>query len=432
MEVFNMLETRRKFVLGGLSLTTLAMMGKFALAQGKQVNVFAHRVMQNVSNGTKGGDVTQLFTKATGATVNWVTFETGPLHDRLFREASLGESTVDVAFILNTYATPRIAQLFEPLDPYLAKDPIEDMEDLFPGLVQAVRFKNSLHAIPYRHASTGLHYNEEILAERGFKNPPKTVEELVEIAKKCTYTRPNGTPVVGLILPGVAYPEVIAFARAWDADFITPDMKVVANSKEMVTALTVIRDMYLAGAVPKNLTGMKTEDANTWMQTGRAAMAFSSMSRNGLYNDPAKSQVSGKIKTTFFPVAKELLGKYPVAPTKVEFWSMAIPKNSKNKELAWKFIKIMSSKEATLAAALNGNGPVRNSTYDDPRMNSSVSYAQDERKVLLVSRVPLPAFDNAAKAADFFKEEAESAVLGMKSPQRAMDDLTARVQKLIN
>jgi multiple sugar transport system substrate-binding protein len=234
-----------------------------------------------------------------------------------------------------------------------------------------------------------------------------------------------------MILPGVAYPEVIALARAWDADFITPDMKVVANSKAMVAALTMIRDLYTAGAIPKNLTGMKAEDANTWMQNGRAAMAASSMSRNGLYNDPAKSQVSGKIKTTYFPVAAELKGKYEVAPTKVEFWSMAIPKNSKNKDLAWSFIKAMSSKEAALAAALNGNGPIRSSTYDDPRIKTALPYAEAERKVLKVSRVPLPAFDNAARAADFFKEEAEAAVLGMKSPQQAMDDLTTRVQKLI-
>ncbi|MDF2810198.1 MAG: extracellular solute-binding protein [Microvirga sp.] len=423
--------TRRGVLAGGLAASALPAFADRAQAQGKTINVFAHRVLQNVSNGTKGGDVTQVFAQQTGTTINWVTFETGPLHDRLFREASLGESTVDVAFILNTYATPRVASLFQPLDPYMAKDPVAEMNDIFPGLVKGVTLDNKLFAVPFRHASTGLHYNEEIFAERGIKGPPQTMEEFVEVAKKCTYTRADGTPVIGMILPGVAYPEVIALARAWDADFITPDMKVVANSKAMVAALTVIRDLYTAGAIPRNLTGMKAEDANTWMQNGRAAMAASSMSRNGLYNDPAKSQVAGKIKTTFFPIAQELKGKYEVAPTKVEFWSMAIPNNSKNKELAWGFIKAMSSKEAAIAAALNGNGPVRNSTYDDPRIKAALPYAEDERKVLKVSRVPLPAFDNAARAADFFKEEAEAAVLGMKTPQQAMDDLTVRVQKLI-
>ncbi len=148
------------------------------------------------------------------------------------------ESTVDVAFILNTYATPRVASLFEALDDYMAKDPIEDPKDIFPGLVQGVTLDKKLYAVPFSHASTGLHYNEEIFAERGIKGPPQTIEEFVEVAKKCTYTRADGTPVVGMILPGVAYPEVIALARAWDADFITPDMKVVANSKAMIAPST--------------------------------------------------------------------------------------------------------------------------------------------------------------------------------------------------
>ncbi|GGA61723.1 ABC transporter substrate-binding protein [Pelagibacterium lentulum] len=426
-----MLINRRHFISAGAAAAAFPLISNVSFAQSGEIGVFAHRVLENVSNASAGGDATRFFREATGAGVNWVTFETGPLHDRVFREASLGESSVDVAFLLNTYLTPRVSTLFEPLDDFMANDPIEDMEDIFPGLREAVQMDGAHYAVPYRHASTGLHYNEEIFAERGLTQPPHTIEEFIEYAKQCTYTREDGTPVVGFILPGVAYPEVIAFARAWDADFITSDFEVVANSPAMVRALTAIRELYEAGAIPRNLTGMTAEDANTWMQNGRAAMAMSSMSRNRLYNDPQSSQVAGKIQTTMFPVAEELLGVYEVAPTKVEFWSMAIPANSQNKELAWQFIKHMSGREATLSAALNGNGPVRNSTYDDPRVMENLPYSQAERQVLQVSRVPLPAFDEAARAADYFKEEAESVVLGLKEPQQAMDDLVARVRPLL-
>ena len=57
-------------------------------------------------------------TKASGVAVEWTTFDTGPLQERLFREASLSETTIDVGFVLNTQAVPRTAALFEPLDPY--------------------------------------------------------------------------------------------------------------------------------------------------------------------------------------------------------------------------------------------------------------------------------------------------------------------------
>jgi multiple sugar transport system substrate-binding protein len=237
--------------------------------------------------------------------------------------------------------------------------------------------------------------------------------------------------VVGFLLPGVTYPNVIDIARAWDGEFITPDMKCVANEKPMVNAITLLRELFVAGAFPRNFAGISTEEVNVWMQNGRAALIINSMGRNQIYNDPQRSQFPGKIRTTTIPVSRELAGRFEVAPAKVEFWGMAIPRASRNKERAWSLMKEMVSRENTLKAALNGNGPVRNSTYDDARIRARVPYADAERAVLKVARVPMPAFDQAARAADFFKEEAEAAVLGMKTPQQAMDDLVRRVQPLL-
>jgi multiple sugar transport system substrate-binding protein len=155
------------------------------------------------------------------------------------------------------------------------------------------------------------------------------------------------------------------------------------------------------------------------------------MGRNRIYNDPQKSKFPGRIKTVAVPASQTLAGKYDAAPAKVEFWGMVIPRNSKRKDLAWSFIKAMSAKQATLKAALNGNGPVRASTYADAGFSSSVPYAAEELKVLKVARVPLPAFDEAARAGDLFKEEAEAAVLGMKTPEDAMASLVKRVQPLL-
>jgi multiple sugar transport system substrate-binding protein len=205
----------------------------------------------------------------------------------------------------------------------------------------------------------------------------------------------------------------------------------VANEKPMVNAVTLLRELFVAGAFPRSFAAINTEDVNVWMQTGRAAMVVNSMGRNAIYNDPARSQFPGKIKTTTIPISREFANKFEVAPAKVEFWGMAIPKNAKNKERAWSLMRAMLSKDSTLRAALNGNGPVRNSTYDDVRVRAQLPFAEDERKVLRVARVPMPAFDNAQRAADFFKEEAEAAVLGMKTPQAAMDDLTRRVRPLL-
>ena len=71
------------------------------------------------------------------------------------------------------------------------------------------------------------------------------------------------------------------------------------------------------------------------MQQGRAAFSLQSMGRNRIHNDPEKSQFSGKIKTIAVPISASLKSKYAVAPAKVEFWGMVIPKHDRQKDLSW-------------------------------------------------------------------------------------------------
>ncbi|MGG5809585.1 ABC transporter substrate-binding protein [Falsiroseomonas sp. CW058] len=400
-------------------------------AQGAALNVLAHRVHQNVATGAQGGNVSDAFARASGTAVQWTSFDTGPLWERLQREASLPSTTIDVGFVLNTMVSPRTVQLFEPLEPYLGREPIEDQADVFPGLVDGMKAAGTLIGMPMRHASSGLHYNAEILAERGITRAPRTIEEVFDFARRCTYRRGDGTPVVGLLMPGVTYPNVIDLARAWDGDFITPDFRCVADQPPMLNAIRALRELWQAGAFPRNFAAIQSEDVNTWVQQGRAAMALNSMGRNRIYNDPARSRFPGRIETIAVPASETMRGRFEVAPAKVEFWGMVIPRNARRKDLSWAFIRHVMSKPSTLAMALNGNGPVRNSTYEDPRMRESLPYAEEERRVLRVARVPLPAFDEAPRAGDIFKEEAEAAVLGLKTPEAAMASVVQRVTPLL-
>lgn len=422
--------SRRSMMAASAAALGAGAISRSAFGQQAPLQVFAHRVHKTVTAG-QGGDAVAAWTKATGVQVEWTTFDTGPLQERLFREASLADTSIDIGFVLNTQAVPKTATLFDALDPFIAKEPIEAPEDVFPGLMKGMSVGGKILAMPYRHASSGLHWNTEILAERGFKNPPSTMEEMIEIAKACTYRRADGTACVGLCMPGVTYPNVIDIARAWDGDFITMDYRLAADQPGMMNAIKLLRELFEKGAFPRTFASLSTEDVNVWMQQGRAAMSLQSMGRNRIYNDPEKSKFPGKIVTGAVPISASLKSKYPVAPAKVEFWGMAIPKNSKRKELAWSFIKAMMTKDAVKRMALNGNGPVRASTYDDADFRKTVPYADAERDVLKVARVPLPAFDEAARAGDIFKEEAEAAVLGMKTPEAAMAAVVQRVKPLL-
>jgi multiple sugar transport system substrate-binding protein len=197
----------------------------------------------------------------------------------------------------------------------------------------------------------------------------------------------------------------------------------------MVRTIAAMREMYEAGAFPEAFVTTLKEDQNTWMQQGRVAMCITPMGRNTLFNDPEKSLYSGRIKTIAIPSSPDIKAQFPVAPANVEMWNMVIPRASKRKEQAWDFIRNLISPQNVLKAALNGNGPIRASTYQDAAYN--VSYAQEEGKALAVSRPPMPAFDNSARADDMFVEAFQSALLGMQEPQEAMDNLTAEVTQLM-
>ena len=399
-------------------------------ADAPVLNILAHRIMRIVCDGA-AGNVTADWTKRTGTRLEWLTFDQGPLQERLMRELALPQTTMDIAFILNAWATPQTAQFFEPLDALNQSAPIDNMDDIFPNLIEPSRLNGTLFAVPFRHSTDGLHYNEVLLAERGIQEPPRTIEDFAEAVRKLSYKRSNGATVSGFAIPGAYYGNVVDVARAWNGDFITTDRRYVGNEAPMVNAITLLAALYKEGCLPRNFIALNSEDVNPLMQTGRVAMSTAGIDRNRIYNDPEKSMFAGHVKSTFLPVAASLRATMPVAAAKTEFWSLAIPKNSRNKQQAWDLIRTLMSKQATLIAALNGNGPVRASTYDDPKFAAVTPYAADAKLILKSARIPIPAFDQANRAADMFKEQVEAALLGRKSPQQAMDDLGHMVQPLL-
>ena len=423
---------RRDILQAGSALSTLVLPDALrAQAKPDKLTILSHRVHRSVITGEKGGDATAEWSKRTGVGVEWITLDTGPLHERLFREASLSSTSVDLAFLLNTRATPNVTNLLEPLDGLIKADPMEDPADMFPGLVAAMKFGGKSYAVPHRHATTGFHYNEAIFKEKGVP-VPKTFEDVIEAAKKLTFTRADGTQVFGFLIEGDNYPNVIDMARAYNGDFITGDFKLGVNEPAMLRAVQTMRDFYAAGVIPRNWTAIKGEEVNTWMQTGRVAMTITSFGRTQFYNDKEKSRHPGDIKVMSLPAARDFKAKFPdSAPAKTEFWSMCIPKSARNKALAWSLIKELSSKQNTLKAALNGNGPVRASTYKNAEFADRIAYSAAEAATLKVARVPIPAFDNAAKAGDIFVEELQAAVLGRKGVALAMDDVARRVKPLL-
>ncbi|WP_158625925.1 ABC transporter substrate-binding protein [Arsenicitalea aurantiaca] len=393
--------------------------------------VIGHAVHQSAVTGEAGGNIGANFEAENGVQLRWLTYGVGPVHEQLFREASLSAGSVDAAFLLNRFANENVANLFEPLDAYLEADPIEDFEGISPGMLEAMTYDGQIYGIPFRHATHGLLYNTALLAERGLDSPPETFEELIEYAEQLTFTRDDGTQVYGLVLSGQGPSNIIDIVRAYGGDFLTADFELKAAEEGMVQAVTLLADLYQRGILPRESVSFTTEDATTFMQQGRAAMAIDPFSRYAALNDPERSNFPGQIEATAVPLTASLTEDGTVVPVKTEIWSLVIPRNAPNKELSWKFIKHLSTLDAAISGAVNGNGPTRSAAYQDPQVQAAIPYWEAEAAAVAVARVPLPGFSESARVDDIVKEEVQAVMLGSKTPEQAMQDVVARVTPLL-
>jgi multiple sugar transport system substrate-binding protein len=418
--------TRRDALLG-IAGATMTAAGP-AFAQEKKLTVVAHAVHRAAATTGKGGDITAAWREKNGASIEWLTFGVDATNERALREASLAQGSIDIAFVLNGHVGPQYAQLFEDLKEWQAKDAIPAVDEIPDAMLATHRYDGRLTALPYRHATHGLHYNADLLAERGVSGPPKTITELIATAEKTSYERSDGTRVYGFVVSMEDLSCTMDLMRAFGGDFITADLKVVVDEAPAVKAVATLRELVQKNVMPRNIMNFKNEDVINHMQQGRAAMTNSPFGRYSTFNDPKASKFPGRIPVVTLPDAVD--GK-PI-PAKTSVWAMAIPRNTPNKELAWSLIRHLSTPEATVLATLNGNGPVRPSAYTDQRVQNLMPYASAEKTALGSARLITPSFPNAPRAMNVLMEELGLAVLGRKDPQTAMTDTKNRVVPLLS
>jgi multiple sugar transport system substrate-binding protein len=410
----------RRAALGAACLLAAPALGQST----DRLGIIGHAVHRTAVTTGPGGDVLGELPLRP----EWLTFGVPEIHDRLFREASLNQGGVDLAFLLNRYVAPRVADLFLPLDDMLDGLAIGDIPA---GMRQPFTFGGRLYGLPFRQATSGLFINEALLEERGLPTAaPRTPESFIAATRAATFRRGDGVPVNGLILDGPGPSQMIDLARMWDGDFVAPDMTLRVEEPAMVRALDLLRTLFEEGVLPRIFPRFTTEQLTTAMQQGRGAYAISPISRHTALNGSA-SRYPGRIAVATVPSAPEILARYPVAPVKSEIWSLAIPRNARNRDGAIRALRHIGSADASLRAALNGNGPVRLSTLNDTRYTASVPWAAVEAAALRDARPPLPGWENAARAEDIFREEVEGMVVRGTPAEATAASIARRVRPLL-
>ncbi|MGE5583648.1 MAG: extracellular solute-binding protein, partial [Bacillota bacterium] len=105
--------------------------------------------------------------------------------------------------------------------------------------------------------------------------------------------------------------------------------------------------------------------------------------------------------------------------------AFSIPKNSKNRELAWKYIQFMISKEKDKDRALKiGSLPLFSDLYKDTQLLKQYPYWKQFGQQSLVAK-PLPLVEWYDELVQKTIVSLQQALLGSRTPKSAADDIAS-------
>lgn len=273
-----------------------------------------------------------------------------------------------IAFLHSFAASEKV----EPLTPMIEEYASEsyDLEDFIPSLLETYgMYQDQLYAIPYKPDVELLFYRTDLFEDQelqaAFKEKykrdltvPKTNEEMLEVAAFFTKSENPDSPVdYGYstnMLKGTS--RLLFFNRG--GDDVDKDLKPNMNQEEGLAAIN--RVLELQKYAPKEWMQMGWDEANQFFANGNAAMMEQ---WPGLWStcQGEDSAVKDKVSVAVAPGSTPVLGG----------WGGGISAGSQNKELAWKFLEFITSKDGELLKIEYTMDPCRQSTYEITGVNES-------------------------------------------------------------
>ena len=196
----------------------------------------------------------------------------------------------------------------------------------------------------------------------------------------------------------------------WQPSLATP---------EGIKALTEYRDSVQKYG-PIGAANFSFDDAFNVAAQGKAYSYITFNMFRPVYDDPASSQVAGRMEIAPVPGKGGLNGS----------WGWAIPKSSPDAEAAWQFIKFIESPEIAKKRALMGGSATQTAIFEDPELIAKYPY-YPQLKALLESAHNFPVFTYTPQFVDVLGRELSLAVTEGKDPKAALEAVDAGFAELL-
>lgn len=290
--------------------------------------------------------------------------------------------------LLSTVWVPATKGYMEPLNSYLDRDGIDAVSLFGKGVMTDATKDGTFRVLPYRNQCYIVFYREDLFKEANL-NPPTTMEEYLDCARKLTVRNSDGSVkrygcALKMQSPTWTTETFSVFFMPLGGFFLTEDLKHASPtltsqlSYDVMKTLKTLQDEKLC---PDPLS-FTYDDNVVGMQTDLIALSIESSARTSLMEDPEKSKVVGKFNYTY--IKPQQIGNQP-SSNYSPIWCLGIDKNSKHKDEAWEFIKWATSLDQQKYMAKEfANGPSILSIYDDPEYQKSDKGALATKEVLQV------------------------------------------------
>ena len=321
------------------------------------------------------------------------------LYSAAIADGGLREGRFDIALIVTDWLAEGLAsRALEDLHPWQRRLAIPGWPSGWPSsLVRPVIFGETLSSLPWHDGPECLVYRSDLFADPARRAafrvkfgrdlaPPVTWEEFEQTSR--FFTDP-ATKLFGTVFAAcpdghnTLYDFVL---QLWSRGGELLDSGGVPqlNTAQAVAALDYYRRIVCdpAACHPRSVHLDSTQSGDVFLDGEVAMMAnwFGFAARAGREGSP----LAGKVAIAPIPSAEGL------APISLSvFWTLGIGSGSRNKELAWEFLRFIATPERDLGITRHGTVGVRLSTWRNAGLQAQIpAYAEIEGISLGARQLP--------------------------------------------
>lgn len=381
--------------------------------------------------------MTKEFEDLTGIKVKWEVMEETYLKNKQLLDFTGKSGRYDVlmvdGFWMNEYGAKKVVQ---PLDEYIKNKALTpkwfDYEDIVPAYRNGIsKYKEETLGIPTAGETRFIAYRKDLFEKYG-KQPPKTMDEFLELAKFFNGKEKDLYGVSMRAQRGIhAASGLMTIMYNFGGGFINQKTdEVTINDPKTIEAMQFYVD--LLKNAPKDVASYTHEEALSAFTSGKAAMWLDATALANRILDPNSSKVYDKVG--FVPTPEGPGGR----ASALAGWNMSISSLSKNKNAAWAFIVYMNSKEKAKEYVTNGGIPVRTSVYQDSELASkNISFPvqlealKDANELVEKGISWIPQNEKLGQALDRIGYYVSSALEGAMSVKQAADKAQKETEEIM-